>query len=99
MTRTETQGTALVDRRRLLRALLLVTPFGTATGQGRSVSIEAIRHAATVHGMELSDERLEAIKKPLEHRLSNLQTIRRFDLDETVEPATVFLPLRPPQRP
>jgi hypothetical protein len=39
----------------------------------------------------LTDERLEAIRPAVERQLTQLEAVRRFDLDETVEPATVFL--------
>jgi hypothetical protein len=39
----------------------------------------------------LTDERLAAIKPALERQFVRLEAVRRFELDERVEPAIVFL--------
>jgi hypothetical protein len=44
----------------------------------------------------LTEERLEAIRPAIERQLSQLEAVRQFELDETVEPATVFLAKRQP---
>jgi hypothetical protein len=39
----------------------------------------------------LTGERLEEIRPSIEQQLARLEAVRGFDLDESVEPATVFL--------
>jgi hypothetical protein len=57
-----------------------------------------LRLFATVHGSPLTDERLEAIRPSVEQQLARLKAVRGFDLDESVEPATVFLAKHGPSR-
>ena len=94
MTKTN-RNAVLFSRRRLLQTLSLVSAQGTlacrSTDQERDFSIEVLRNVSTMHGSRLTDERLEAIKPVLERQFSQLEAVRRFELDERVEPATVFL--------
>jgi NADH:ubiquinone oxidoreductase subunit E len=87
-----------LSRRRLLQTLSLVATQGTLarspTDQERNFSIEVLRNVSTMHGSRLTDERLEAIKPALERQFTQLEAVRRFGLDERVEPATVFLAKR-----
>ena len=86
-----------LSRRRLLQTLTLVAGQSTLAGQAgqeRKLSIEVLRGVSTVHGNSLSDERLEKIRPILERQLPHLEAVRRFDLEEKVEPATVFLAKR-----
>jgi hypothetical protein len=78
----------------MLQTLSLVAAQSTlacAGDQDSGPSIEVLRNVSTVHGSRLTDERLEAIRPAVERQLTQLEAVRRFDLDETVEPATVFL--------
>lgn len=90
-------------RRRLLQALSLVAAQSTLScGESDSeagLSIEVLRDVSTVHGSRLTDERLEAIRPAVEQQLTRLEAVRRFDLDELVEPATIFLVKRYPNAP
>ncbi len=86
------------SRRRLLQTLSLVAAQTTVacrpTDQERDTSIEELRNASILHGSRLTDERLEAIRPLLESQFSQVEALRRFELDERVEPATVFLAKR-----
>jgi hypothetical protein len=86
------------SRRRLLQALSLVaaqsTPACRKSDSEAGLSIEVLRDVSTAHGSRLTDERLEAIRPTVEQQLGRLAAVRRFDLDERVEPATIFLAKR-----
>lgn len=92
--KNDSRDAARPSRRRLLHALSLVAAQSSvACGQPEpdsGVSIAAIRHASSLHRRQLSDERLETIRPAIERQLTELEAVRHFDLDETVEPATVF---------
>ena len=94
MTKTN-RNAVLFSRRRLLQTLSLVAAQNTVacrqTDQEHNFSIEVLRNVSIMHGSRLTDERLEAIKPVLERQFSQLEAVRRFELDERVEPATVFL--------
>jgi hypothetical protein len=94
----DSQDEVFLSRRRLLQTLSLVVAQGTLacrpTDQERNFSIEVLRNVSTMHGSRLTDERLEAIKPALERQFAQLEAVRRFELDERVEPATVFLAKR-----
>jgi tRNA A37 threonylcarbamoyladenosine synthetase subunit TsaC/SUA5/YrdC len=86
------------SRRRLLQTLSVVaTQIAVAcrpTDQEHDSSIEELRNLSKVHGSKLTVERLEAIKPLLDSQFSQIEALRRFELDERVEPATVFLAKR-----
>jgi hypothetical protein len=94
----DSHNAVFFSRRRLLQTLSLVAAQNTIacrqTDQERNFSIEVLRNVSTLHGSGLTDERLEAIKPVLERQFSQLEAVRRFELDERVEPATVFLAKR-----
>ena len=94
----DSHNAVFFSRRRLLQTLSLVaaqnTVAGRPTDQERNFSIEILRNVSTMHGSRLTDERLEAIKPVLERQFAQLEAVRRFPLDERVEPATVFLARR-----
>ena len=83
------------SRRRLLQTLSLVAAQSTlscGTSDPQSgLSTKALRNVSMVHGSGLTDERLETIRPAVEQQLTRLEAVRNFDLDELIEPATVFL--------
>lgn len=91
----DSHNTVFFSRRRLLQTLSLVAAQNTVAcrqvDQEHNFSIEVLRNVSTMHGSRLRDERLEAIRPLLERQFSQLEAVRRFELDERVEPATVFL--------
>ena len=86
------------SRRRLLQALTVAAAQTTVacrqTSDEARLSVEALRGASVMHGRSLSDERLEVIRPELERQLTQLEAVRNFDLEESVEPATLFLAKR-----
>jgi hypothetical protein len=86
------------SRRGLLQTITLVAAQSTLAcrqaDQERRLSIDVLRAVSTVHGNSLSAERLEKIRPALERQLIQLEAVRRFDLEERVEPATVFFAKR-----
>ena len=94
----DSHNAVFFPRRRLLQTLSLVAAQGTVacrqTDRKRNFSIEVLRNVSSMHGSRLTDERLEAIEPALERQFSRLEAVRRFELDERVEPATVFLAKR-----
>ncbi len=82
------------SRRRLLQAIALAAAQSTlacSQSEPHKYSIEVLRGASRIHGTGLTNERLEAIQTKVEDSLAEIKAIRRFDLDERVEPATLFL--------
>jgi hypothetical protein len=83
------------SRRRLLQTLALVAAQNTLACRQADpehrFTIDVLRGASAVHGTGLSKERLEKIRAGVERNLEQLEAVRRFDLDEKVEPATRFL--------
>ena len=83
------------SRRRLLQTISLIAAQGIVAcrqaNQDGGASIEVLRNVSTVHGSRLTNERLAAIKPALERQFARLEAVRRFELDERVEPAIVFL--------
>jgi hypothetical protein len=89
-----------ITRRRTLRALTLVAAGGAACRKSdpdSGLSIEALHNVSKVHGSRLTGERLEEIRPSIEQQLARLEAVRGFDLDEGVEPATVFLAKHAPE--
>jgi hypothetical protein len=90
-----------ITRRRTLRALTLVAAGGAAacrkSDPDSGLSIEALHNVSKVHGSRLTGERLEEIRPSIEQQLARLEAVRGFDLDESAEPATVFLARHPPE--
>ena len=83
------------SRRRLLQALALVAAQNTLAcsqpEQQHKFSIEILHGVSRVNGTRLADDRLETIQSNVEQNLAEIKAIRRFDLDERTEPATIFL--------
>lgn len=81
-----------IARRRLLQALTVTGGFRTATNaQEPKLALDVLRNVSTVHGTNLSDARLEIIQPALERRLSELQALRGFEIDDTVGPTQGIL--------
>jgi hypothetical protein len=88
-----------LTRRRTLRALTLGAAGGAACRKSEpaGLSIEALHNVSKVHGSQLTDERLEEIRPLIEQQLARVEALRGFDLDESVEPAIVFLAKNAPE--
>ena len=53
--------------------------------------LDVLRNVSAAHGANLSDDRLRIVAPVLEHRLPQLQALRGFELDDTVEPTQGIL--------
>jgi len=81
-----------VSRRRLLQSLALTGGYSTvAEGAEPALALEVLRHVSAAHGANLSDDRLRVVQPVLAHRLPQLQALRDFEIDDTVEPAQGIL--------
>jgi hypothetical protein len=81
-----------VSRRRLLRSLALTAGCSTVVeGAEPAISLDALRNVSAAHGTNLSDDRLRVVKAVLEQRLSQLQALRDFEVDDTVAPTRGIL--------
>ena len=94
----DSHDAVFLSRRRLLQTLSLGAAQTALacrqTDQERRFSIDVLRSVSTMHGSGLTDERLETIRPALERQFPRLEAVRRFELDERVEPATLFLAKR-----
>jgi hypothetical protein len=68
--------------RRHLMGFLGLTVYGAET----SISLDALRNVFEAHGIHLSDDQLRVVKPVLEQRVSQLQALREFAIDDTVAP-------------
>jgi hypothetical protein len=80
------------SRRRLLGALAFASGCRRApNSQESKITVDVLRDTASVHGKNLSDNRLQIIKPALERRLSGLQALRDFEIDDAVGPTPGIL--------
>lgn len=81
-----------VSRRRLLQSLALTAGSSTAAeGAEPAIALEALRNVSAAHGANLSDDRLRIVQPVLERRAAQLQALRDFEVDDTVEPTQGIL--------
>jgi hypothetical protein len=74
-----------IARRRLLHALAVGGVVDTAgSAEAPKPTLDTLRAVAMVHGANLSDERLEVLRPVLERRLAQLETLRSFEVDDSV---------------
>lgn len=97
-------GSKTPSRRGLMKVLIAAgIPAPVALNllaQSRTqISADTLRQASAILGQSFSEERLNAIQPALQRNLDQYQGLRDFELDDLVEPAPVFLPLRHAQVP
>lgn len=81
-----------VSRRRLLQSLALTAGSSTAAeGAEPTIALEALRNVSAAHGANLRDDRLRVVQPVLERRVAQLQALRDFEVDDTVEPTQGIL--------
>jgi hypothetical protein len=86
------EGTA-VSRRRLVQSLALTGAYSAVADAAEpAITLDALRNVSAAHGTSLSDDRLRVVKPVLENRQRQLQTLREFEVDDTVEPTQGVLP-------
>jgi hypothetical protein len=72
-----------ISRRRIWGSFLLAP---AAQAQEQTRDLDTIRHVAGAHGVPLTDDRLRILKPILENRKAQLDTLRRFAIDDVIEP-------------
>jgi hypothetical protein len=81
-----------VSRRQWLGSVALTVGCNTvAEGAETAISLEALRNLSAAQGTNFSDARLRVIKPVLEQRLSQLHTLRNFEVDDNVAPTQGIL--------
>ena len=76
-----------VSRRRLFQTLALTGGYSTQTeGAEPAMALDVLRNVSAAHGINLSDDRLRAVKPVLEHGLPQLRVFRDLEIDDTVAP-------------
>jgi hypothetical protein len=75
-----------VNRRRLMRSIALGSGGALAQGQPSAPPIDALRSVAAAHGMRLDDLRLRGLQPVLQRRSAQIQSVRDFPVDDTIEP-------------
>ena len=80
------------SRRRLFQYLALTGGCSTASEAGEpAIGLDMLRGVTAVHGTNLSDDRLRAIKAVVEQRLSELRAIRDLEVDDSIAPTPGIL--------
>ena len=88
-----------LDRRAVLQILGALGFAGVAAAdlaaQARpAVSAAALREAAALLGGSFDNARLAVAERAVQRNLEQLQVVRELVLDDAIEPAPVFAPLR-----
>ena len=85
-----------VSRRHMLQLLGALGITGPAAAeivaQSRAGALnpDILRSANAVTGLDLSDERLKIAATALQRNLEQFQMIRDLEIDDSIEPATLF---------
>ena len=80
---------------RLLAALGITGPVAlqlSAQLARRPISPEALKAAAAIIEHDLAEDRLEVAAAALERDLDQFRMVREMEIDDLVEPATIFVP-------
>lgn len=85
-----------VTRRQLLQVLAAMGITGPAALQvvaqaKKKVSPETLKTAAALIDQDFSDERLQVISPALQRNLDQFQIVRDLEIDDSVEPAPIFM--------
>ena len=81
-----------VSRRQLVQSLALTGAYGAvADGAEPAITLDVLRNVSAAHGTSLSDDRLRVVKPVLESRQRQLQALREFEVDDTIEPTQGIL--------
>jgi hypothetical protein len=88
-----------LSRRRLLQVLAAAGITGPAAVQlvsqsRRHLTAAALKNANALLDQNFTDERLEVIRTALQRNLDQFQLIRDLEIDDAIEPALIFDPVR-----
>jgi hypothetical protein len=89
----------VVDRRHVLQILTALGFSGAvaadlAAQAAPAVSAPVLQHAATLLGGQFDAARLDVAGRAVQRNLDQLRVVRELDLDDAVEPPTIFLARR-----
>jgi hypothetical protein len=98
---TPTSPSSALTRRRMLQALASAGITGPLAVElvaqsGARITAETLRRAAAVLGEDFSAERIAVIERALQRNLDQFQAVRDLVIDDSVEPAPVFMARQPP---
>ena len=93
---TSTNDQQAVSRRQVIRLLATIGITGSAALElaaqtERRLSPEALKEATALLDQDFDDERLRVVTAALQNNLNQFQIVRDLDIDDLVEPATLFL--------
>ncbi len=85
-----------VSRRQVMRLLAAIgvtgpAALGLAAQVERRISPEMLRDATAMLDQDFDDERLRIVTPALQSNLDQFEIIRDLEIDDLVEPATLFL--------
>ena len=81
-----------ITRRRLVHSLALAGGYKTtAEGAEPRITVDVLRDMSAVHGTNLSDDRLRVLAPVLKNRLTRIQALRDFEVDDSVTPTPGIL--------
>lgn len=88
-----------VDRRHVLQILTALGFSGAAAADlaaqaAPAVSALVLQHAAALLGGQFDAARLDVAGRAVQRNLDQLQVVRDLELDDAVEPPTIFLARR-----
>jgi hypothetical protein len=76
-----------ISRRQLVQSLALTGGYTTAVdGAEPTITVDVLRNVSVAHGSNLSDDRLRVLAPVLKNRLTRVQTLRDFEIDDSVAP-------------
>jgi hypothetical protein len=87
-----------LSRRHMLRLLAALGITGPAAVQlsaqqaRRPISPEALKAASAIIEHDLAEDRLEVAAEALERDLDQFRPVRELEIDDLVEPSTIFVP-------
>ncbi len=93
---TSTNDQQAVSRRQVIRLLATIGITGSAALElaaqtERRLSPEALKEATALLDQDFDEERLRVVTAALQNNLNQFQIVRDLDIDDLVEPATLFL--------
>ena len=93
---TSTNDQQAVSRRQVIRLLAMIGITGSAALElaaqtERRLSPEALKEATALLDQDFDEERLRVVTAALQNNLNQFQIVRDLDIDDLVEPATLFL--------
>jgi len=81
-----------LNRRRLFQYAVLAGGYSTtADGAEPAITLDTLRDVSTLHGANLTDDRLRVIRPVLEHLLPRWPELRDFEVHANIAPTPGIL--------